>query len=231
MRRTTHTVRSSVFIACLSFVTLAAAATAQDLSKYRKFSLGAEPSNVIAELGANAPETKTLYDRPDLIQEMRWDATRTLRPAAELGSVRDILFSFYNGRLQRMVVTYDRGRTEGLTADDMIAAISATYGTPSRPEADIIFPSIFSEKVPVLARWEDDQHSVNLVRSSYKPSYGLILYSKVSDAAAQGALTRAINIESLEAPQRRLELEKAQADAARVQTEKARVSNKESFRP
>jgi hypothetical protein len=46
-----------------------------------------------------------------------------------------VLFSFYDGELFRIAINYDRHETEGLTADDFIAAISATYGTAERPIA------------------------------------------------------------------------------------------------
>ena len=59
-------------------------------------------------------------------------------PQAQGDPVKDVLFSFYNGELFRMVVNYDPGKTQGLTNDDMVGAISATYGTPSRPAARTI---------------------------------------------------------------------------------------------
>ena len=42
---------------------------------------------------------------------------------------KQVVFSFYDGELFRIVVNYDRYETEGLTADDLVDAISATYGT------------------------------------------------------------------------------------------------------
>jgi hypothetical protein len=88
--------------------------------------------------------------------------------------VKGILFSFCNGELFRMVVNYDRCKTEGLTDADMIEAISANYGTATRPAAEIIFPSVYNESVKVIARWEDPQYSFNLVRSSSQPSFGML---------------------------------------------------------
>ena len=35
--------------------------------------------------------------------------------------VKDLLLSFYNGRLFRIVANYDRYRTEGMTAEDVVA--------------------------------------------------------------------------------------------------------------
>src|SRR5689334_6323478 len=79
----------------------------------------------------------------------------------ESDPVKDVLLSFYNGQLFRIVVNYDRYRTEGMTAADMIEAISTTYGIAAKPDAEILFPSIASENVKVIARWEDERYSLN----------------------------------------------------------------------
>jgi len=43
-------------------------------------------------------------------------------------TVEQILFSFYNGELYLMSVTYDQTATKGLTEEDMVKSISAKYG-------------------------------------------------------------------------------------------------------
>jgi hypothetical protein len=63
-------------------------------------------------------------------------------------------------------------RIAGLTADDIAEAVSAKYGTATRPVAEIILSSTHfysgDEKIisdrseKVLARWEDSQYSFNL---------------------------------------------------------------------
>ncbi len=47
-----------------------------------------------------------------------------------------ILFSFYNGALYRMLLTYEDSATKGLTDDDMIRIVSAKYGMATRPARD-----------------------------------------------------------------------------------------------
>ena len=39
--------------------------------------------------------------------------------------LKKVIFTFYNDQLSRIVVSYDRDRTEGLTAEDLIEAVSA----------------------------------------------------------------------------------------------------------
>jgi hypothetical protein len=50
---------------------------------------------------------------------------------------------FHNGELFRIVVTYDRYKVEGMTASDMIQAISMTY-TESPPDRPPRSPTILS---------------------------------------------------------------------------------------
>jgi len=109
-------------------------------------------------------EAKMLHQRPAMIQELWWQRPLGI-PSPEAGPVREVVFSFYNGELFRMVVNYDRYRTEGLTDEDMIGAISAKYGVATRPPAEIVsFSSsrVYNDSEKVLARWEDAQYSFNL---------------------------------------------------------------------
>jgi hypothetical protein len=55
-------------------------------------------------------------------------AVRCNRSSAAKASGKDIVLSFYDGQLFRIVVKYDGRETEGLTANDMVEAISPTYG-------------------------------------------------------------------------------------------------------
>ena len=117
------------------------------------------------------------------------------------------MFSFCDGALFRMVVNYDRNRTEGLTDEDMIKAISARYGIAARPVATIVRFStsqIYNDNEKVIARWEDSRYSYNLYRSSYS-AFGMLVFSKRLDALAQTAIAEAIQLDNREAPQRERE--------------------------
>ena len=123
----------------------------------------------------------------------------------ETDAVREVVFSFYDGALFRMVVNYDRNRTEGFTDEDMIEAISARCGIAVRPVATIVLFSTahaYNDKEKVLARWEDSQYSYNLYRSSNQPAFGMLVFSKRLDALAQTAIAKAIRLDNQEAPQR-----------------------------
>ena len=133
-----------------------------------------------------------------------------------------------------MVVNYDPSKTLGLSNEDLVGAISATYGSPTRPAAKTItFSSAqgYSETEKILARWEDAQYSFNLFRSSYQPNFGMVVFSKRLDAIARLAIVNSIRLDQQEAPQREIERQKKEAQENRTTEEKARLANKANFRP
>lgn len=204
---------------------------AGDLSGYRGFRFDMNLLAVAKQAGVEPSEAKVIHQRPGVIQELLWHPQRFPGTSHDADSVKDVQFSFYNGELFQMVVNYDRYRTEGLTVEDLVAAISARYGTATTPDAEIIFPSLFHETVKVLARWEDSQYSLSLARSSYQPGFGMVVLSKRLDALAQAAILEAIRLDKQEAPQREIDRNKRQDDEKRVQQERARGANKPGFRP
>jgi hypothetical protein len=218
-------------IAISSIVLAAPGACGEDLSTYRQFQFGMKLPVVVKLLGTNPPETRVIHQRPALIQELDWQPIRYPGSLPEADPVKGILFSFYDGELFRMVVSYDRYKTEGLNSGDMIEGISTKYGTATRPATEIIFPSIYNETVKVIARWEDSQYSFNLVRSSYQPVFGMVLYSKQLDALVRTAVTEALRLDSQEAPLKEAERQSKQDENNRVKEEIARLANKTSFRP
>ena len=225
-------IRAQILAISISSMLLAtSAARGEDLSAYREFHFGMSLPQIAKLVGMNLTEVRAIHQRPALIQEMEWQPFRYPGSAPDADPVKDILFSFCDGELFRMVVNYDRYKTGGMTSDDMIEAITAKYGVPTRPAAEIIFPSIYNETVKVIARWEDSQYSFNLVRSSYQASFGMVLYSKQQDALARTAVAEALRLEAQEAPQKEADRQKKQEDENHAREEKARLVNKASFRP
>lgn len=206
---------------------------AQDLSRYREFPFGIDLLSVAKQTGMKPSEAKMLHQRPAMIQELWWQ--RSLGgPSLQTDSVREVIFSFYNGELFRLLVNYDRYRTEGLTDGDMIEAISARYGVATRPTAETVsFSSsqVYNDREKVLARWEDAQYSFNLFRSAYRPTFGMVLFSKRLDALARAAIVEAIRLDEQEAPQREIEPQKKLDEENRTAQEKAKLVNKPTFRP
>jgi hypothetical protein len=224
----------NLMIAVFGAVLLLPLIYAQDLSSYRKFQLGTNLLTVAKQANVKPSEVKVIYQRPAVIQELEWRPQTAYSSSGPQDPVKEVLLSFYNGELYRIVVNYDQDRTEGLTDGDMIESISAKYGTPTTPVAQIVSSSpsqIYGDSAKVIARWEDSQRSLNLFRSSYGAVPGMLLFSKSLDALAQVAIVEAIRLNSQEAPQREIDRQKKQDDERRAAEEKARPANKAKFRP
>jgi len=207
---------------------------AQDLSKYRQFQLGMNLLAVAKQADVKPSEAKVIYQRPAVIQELEWRPQSSSSSSAHADPVKEILFSFYNDELYRIVVNYDQDRTEGLTDEDLIGGISAKYGTPTLPVAKIISSSasqVYSDSQKVIARWEDPQYSINLFRSAYVSIPGLLVFSKRLEALAQVAIINAIRLNEQEAPQREIDRRKKQDEEKNAAGQKARPVNKANFRP
>jgi hypothetical protein len=224
--------------------------SAHDLSRYRAFQVGMSLTTVAAQAEIS-PEPRVLQQRPALIQELMWQPPRVLRLSPDGDSVRKVLFSFYNGQLFRMVVTYDRDRTEGLTTADLIDAISATYGLPMLPampstasrslvpggsatppqRQDTAYSRSLDYEDKILARWDDADHSIHLFQSAYQSGFGLVVSSKPLDALARVAIAEAARLDLQEAPQRELERQQKQTEDNRLKSDTARRANKQTFKP
>jgi len=207
---------------------------AQDLSRYREFQFGMSLLAIAKQAGLETSAVQVIHQRPALIQELKWEPRISPNSSPPSDPVKTILFSFYNDQLFRIVVNYDRYKTEGLTEKDMIEALSAKYGTATRPNAKIIVFSsseVYNDSETVVARWEDSQYSFNLFRSTYQPTFGMLVFSKRLDPLAQTAIAEAIRLDEQGSPQREIERQRMQDEADRAEQEKARLVNKVAFRP
>jgi hypothetical protein len=210
---------------------------AGDFTSYRGLRFGMDLAAAAKQSGTISSEARLVHQRPALIQELDWQPRPAIR--ADTGKaeplkadpVKDGELFFFNGELFRIVITYDRYKVEGMTAQDMIDGISATYGTAAQPTTEIAYHSIYGETSAVLARWEDPEYSYNLVLNGDRSSYSLVLYSKRMDALAQAAIVEAVRLEAQEAPQRNLDQQKKRDADELVSLEKARSVNKPNFHP
>ena len=219
----------SVVLSLFMILLLAPLVYGQDLSKYRNFSFGMSLGELSKQVDSQPLQTKLVQKRPAVIQEVTWWPRDSSGSSVQAEPVWQVLFTFYDGELYRMLVTYDRHATEGLTAEDMVQAISAEYGTAIRPDAEISFPTneLYRSTEKVIARWEDSQYSFNLFRSSFLNTFGLVMFSKRLDAEVRAAVAESIKLEGQENPQREIERQKKEADKLEV----ARAENRKTFRP
>jgi hypothetical protein len=205
---------------------------AADFSNYRGFQFGMNLAAAEKQTGMKPSDVRVIHRRPALIQELEWQPRYgALTDPLKGDPVKEGLLSFLDGSLFRIVVTYDRYKVEGLTTEDMIGAISTTYGPAVKPTAEIAYHSYYGDTAPVLARWEDAGYSYNLVRTGDRASFAMILLSKKLDGLAETAIVEAVRLEAQEAPQRELEKQKKQDAEDQLALDKARTANKPNFRP
>ena len=223
----------TIIMSVLCFAFLSSVSMAQDLSKYRDFQFGMSLDSVARQIEIKSTEAKTIHERPAMIQMLEWNPVGYSESAGKSTSVRSIRFDFYNGELSKMAVTYNAKETDGLTANDIIEAISAVYGEAAAP-ADSVSVSnstTYEENEKVLARWENPQYSYNLYRTPYGNMFGLIAFSKTLDLMARNASREADRLDKLEAPVKALAQQQKQAEDTRAAQEAARVRNKPKFQP
>jgi hypothetical protein len=221
------------FIIAIGFIVGGQLAYAQDLSRYRAYVLESSLDSVVAASGARAADAKALHERPAAIQQLEWRAPYVSSRNTMADPVRDISFTFYNDALYQVIVNYDRGRTEGLTNSEIVESLSAAYGVPTlasartrtSPPAEAFADSF------VLARWENAESLLTLLRGSYTPDFQLILVSKPLSARARNAVREAIRLDALEAPRREAEQRNKEAGDASAARAKTRIVNKAAFRP
>ena len=199
----------------------------QDLSKYRSFSLGMSLVELSNQVDLKPLQTKLIHKHPAVIQELTWWPRESSGSSLEADTVWQVFFTFYNDELYRILVTYDQDATHGLTAEDMVQAISTKYGTATRPAGEISFPTneLYRSTQKVIARWEDSQCSI--VLSRFLNSFALVMFSKGLDAQADAAIAKSIKLEGQEDPQKEIDRQKKET----VDLEAARQKNRKIFRP
>jgi hypothetical protein len=222
------TIRSSI-LCFVVLLLLAPLLRAQDLSKYRHFTIGMSLTRVLERTDKKMADVKVLHGRPVLMQEVTWWPPNISGASFQADTVEQILFSFYNGELYKISLTYDRASTEGLTALDMMNAISANYGQATNvvPEVESAKIDSYDVKQKLVATWEDSQYSFNLVRSSFTDGFGLVIYSKRANAEAELAIAEAVKLDKQEGPQREAERQKKETK----DLEAVRQKNRKIFRP
>src|SRR5437660_8386259 len=153
---------------------------AQDLSKYRHFTVGMSLTKLLERTDQKMTDVKMIHNRPALIQQLTWWPPNVPGTSLRPDSVEQILFSFCNGELYKISVTYDRPSTEGLTEADMVKSISAKYGpaTIVAPEDDSATSDRYNPQKKPVAPGEDEQYSFSVGRSAFDDVLRLVAWSK-----------------------------------------------------
>jgi hypothetical protein len=217
------------FFAFLAMVLATPMLLAQDLSKYRQFTIGMSLPKVLERTEQKMAEVKVIHRRPALIQEVTWWPPNLPGTSFHSDTAREILFSFSNGELYMISVTYDQSALEGLTAEDIVQSISVKYGVQGKPttEMSVATNDLQNAREKIIARWEDSQYSLSLHRSIFSSDYVLVISSLRLNATANEAIAKALTLEEQEGPQREAERQQKEADDLAA----ARLKNQKTFRP
>jgi hypothetical protein len=216
-------------IAVALFLLSTSMISAQDLSKYRNFSLGAHLADVSKQINETPADVTIIHKTPALIQEMTWWPVPSNVSPSKSEPVEEIRFSFYNGELYRIAATYNNVSTQGLTPEDMVKAISTQYGAATLAVVEANPPASvgYSNMQKPIASWQDSQNSLTLSRSPLSTAFQLVLYSKQLNGQADAAIAEASQQERDDAPQ----LEAARAKTAADELETERQNNLKTFHP
>lgn len=196
-------IRSSA-LSVLCLVLSATVVHAQDLAEYRGFHLGMTLAAAAQQARLPVAAARVLYQRPQLIQELEWQP-QAQAGGADAEAVKTARFTFYDGRLYMIAVAYDRNRIEGLTAQDFVEAISASYGSPilASTQVGVAVPAAYIDynlgtELTVAAQWENAEHSVRLVQSRYPSTFGLVLLTTHEDRLAREAAASSARLDTIE---------------------------------
>jgi hypothetical protein len=211
-------------------------AAAQDLSRYRDVPFGGTLASVISLTRAAPDSVKVLYERPALIQELRWRPQYALgRPAGRIDPAQEITFRFYDDQLFAVIVVYEARLVVGLTNQDVIDGVSAVYGAPTLTAAasrgPVQPPPGAINGSTALASWQTADYQFTLMREIYPATYRLIGVSKGLEPLARAAEIEAARLDKQEAPRREAERALAEADRRAAAEDKTRETNKSEFRP
>jgi hypothetical protein len=209
---------------------------ARSPAQYRNFELKSDLASVSTAAGLASSSAKMIHERPALLQDLEWKPTRwgTGSSSASPESVEQMVFSFYNDRLYRVVVDYAREKTEGMTDADMVEAVADLYGTPGKrlPASARVASQVETESGSPVARWGDARQTIVLYHTSmYGDAFRLIVTDSDLERLARKASTDAERLDQRNAPQIEIARQQKEREDGRAVAEKARAANKKAFRP
>ena len=223
---------SKILAALLVIVTFAPlSASAPSLSQYRDVNLGDTVDMVVERLQVPSSNIKVLYEEPRLVQEIVWRPHRFVSGTVVVPDpLTEMVLTFHNDRLARIVVTYDRDKTQGLTDADLLELLTDTYGPPLLQSTT---PETLTATNPRrrIASWADAHSRLLLWREEYPRLVGLTITATPADADLQNTLAEGARLAALGAPARAREKQAAAAAVIMERENQIRLENKLKFKP
>jgi hypothetical protein len=209
-------------------------ASAQERGQYREFQLGASVAAISALTDTRIADVTLVHERPAVMQELRWMpssfGTAGRSPTRGKG-LEQIIFSFYENQLYRMMVDYERSQTKGMTDRDMIDAIARMYGPPS--SSNIADEARRNESVAsrLVARWNGPGYAIAVSRWAYGGAWRLVVESTPLAALARTADMQATRLDVQDGPQREADRARREQQGRNDAEAAARVANNATFQP
>lgn len=217
-------------IACATLLTAQVAAASPAYTQYRGVSIGDSPSAVVAALKLTPADVVVVTARPTLVEQVTWRPnqffTGRTGPADDLW---EMVLTFNRGRLARIVATYERDRTAGMTDADLHAAFTAAYGTAMLVPTSTA--AVVAGEPETIGRWGDGETLVVLWRETYPRRVHVTVSSVAGDRLMQAAVAAGKRLDAIDAPARDIVRRATDHFTQRQRSEKARTDNKATFKP
>ena len=222
---------SLLTLTCALALVLPTTSAASGLSNYRGLTLGDSVQVVVDRLQLVAADVKVVHERPT-VQEVTWRPQRFVsRTSVEPDPLSEMVLTFYEGRLTRIAVTYDRERTQGLTNADLHEAIGSVYGVSLLVSAPTLRTNSPPTERQMIASWEDAETFLLLWRENYPTRVGLTITSIASDLALQEVIVAGRQLHATEGAARDVARRSTEAAAVQARDDKTRRDNKAGFKP
>ena len=217
-------------IVCSALMAVQVVSASPVYSRYRGVSMGDSVSVVVASLHMTASDVAIVHARPAMIQQLTWRPNQHfVSKAGPPEALAEMVLTFHLGRLARVVATYDRDRTEGLTNADLHASFTTIYGT------SMLVPTpsgIRSSSEPeIIGQWGDGETLVVLLREGYPRRIKVTVSSVAADRLLQDAFASGVRLDTTEAPTRDMVRRLSDELTQRRRDEQSRLDNKSAFKP
>jgi hypothetical protein len=219
-----------VAVVCVAVLAVEGVSASPAYSRYRGVSIGDSVGVVVASLQMAPSDVAVVHTRPAVVQQLTWRPNQfVIGRTAAPESLEEMVLTFHRGRLARVVATYDRDRTEGLTNADLHDTFTAVYGpsmlvpTPAgaRPAND----------AEIIGQWGDGETLVVLLRDAYPRRIRLTVSSVDGDRLLQDALASGLRLDQVEAPTRDMVRRLSEEQTRRTRDGQSRRDNKSAFKP
>jgi hypothetical protein len=198
---------------------------------YRGVSLGDSPEVAANRLGVSPSEIRTVQERPTPVRAFTW------RPVYRFGDTVGLeaepraamVLTFHRDRLARIVVSYDRDQTRGMTDADLREALAGTYGSSMLMPRPTAAPAPAAPRI--IGRWSDDETLVLLWREADHDQVQLTITAIGPDRLMQAALADGVVLETTEGPRREAAHKMVAGAAIAEQDRNSRRGNKATFKP